>query len=140
MFLSRTARAPILRALATPRTAIPARRFKSDYGSGEQYDGKNPSEHIEHPGPPPPSAAQGKGGSKQQQSSESKQPSSGKSKSSEGAEPKILNESPPKEGEEPNDVAEHNKDVSRRADQAHEKVNEEQVEKDKVGKGFWKGE
>jgi hypothetical protein len=56
-----------------------------------------------------------------------------------GAKPKILNENPPAPGEEPQDVKEHNRDMDNRAEQAHEKVSNEDAEKDKVPSGFWKG-
>jgi hypothetical protein len=56
-----------------------------------------------------------------------------------GAKPKILNENPPAPGEEPQDVKEHNRDMDNRAEQAHEKVSNEDAEKDKVPGGFWKG-
>lgn len=66
------------------------------------------------------------------------------SNDTEGAQPKILNDTPPKAGEEPKEVAEHNKDMERRADKASASVEDRDVEKDherqKVGKGFWKGE
>ncbi|KAI4943517.1 hypothetical protein J4E91_009427 [Alternaria rosae] len=57
-----------------------------------------------------------------------------------GAKPKILNENPPAPGEESEDVKQHNKDMDNRAEQAHEKVSNEEAEKDKVPGGFWKGE
>lgn len=56
-----------------------------------------------------------------------------------GAKPKILNENPPAPGEESEDVKQHNKDMDNRAEQAHEKVSNEEAEKDKVPGGFWKG-
>jgi hypothetical protein len=59
-------------------------------------------------------------------------------KSSEGLEPKILNESPPKEESE--DVKQHNKEFNERADRAHESIPNEDAEKDKVSPKFWSGE
>jgi hypothetical protein len=56
-----------------------------------------------------------------------------------GAKPKILNENPPSTEEESQDVKEHNKDMSNRAEQAHESVSNEDAEKDKVPSGYWKG-
>jgi hypothetical protein len=56
-----------------------------------------------------------------------------------GAKPKILNENPPAPGEESQDVKEHNRDMDNRAEQAHEKVSNEDAEKDKVPSSFWKG-
>ncbi|KAJ4378092.1 hypothetical protein N0V83_000924 [Neocucurbitaria cava] len=55
------------------------------------------------------------------------------------AEPKILNENPPAKGEEAEDVKKHNKEMDNRAEQAHEKVANEDAAKDKVPSGFWKG-
>lgn len=59
----------------------------------------------------------------------------GSSKRTQGAQPKILNESPP--AEPSGEVKEHNRDMEQRAERANEKVSDEDVEKDKVGKGFW---
>jgi hypothetical protein len=56
-----------------------------------------------------------------------------------GAKPKILNENPPAPEEESEDVKQHNKDMDNRAEQAHEKVDNEEAEKDKVPASFWKG-
>jgi hypothetical protein len=55
------------------------------------------------------------------------------------AQPKILSDSPPQEGEVPEDVRKHNEEMDRRADKPNEKVTDEDVKKDKVGKGFWTG-
>lgn len=99
-------------------------------------------------GPPPPSAGQGTGGATKANSEghntgSSKQSggsSSGSSKGTQGAQPKILNENPPKEGEASEDVQKHNRDMENRAERSHEKVNsDEDIEKDKVPKGFWSG-
>ncbi|RMZ71655.1 conserved serine-rich [Pyrenophora seminiperda CCB06] len=57
-----------------------------------------------------------------------------------GAKPKILNENPPAAGEESEEVRKHNEDMSNRAEQAHERVSNEDAEKDKVPASFWKGE
>ena len=56
-----------------------------------------------------------------------------------GAKPKILNDNPPAAGEESEDVKKHNKDMSNRAEQAHERVSNEEADKDKVPSSFWKG-
>lgn len=58
-----------------------------------------------------------------------------RSKKTQGAQPKILNESPPENPSE--DVKKHNADMEQRAEQATEKVSDEDAQKDKVGKGFW---
>jgi hypothetical protein len=56
-----------------------------------------------------------------------------------GAKPKILKDNPPAGKDESEEVREHNKDMDNRAEQAHEKVSNEEAEKDKVPSGFWKG-
>ena len=58
-------------------------------------------------------------------------------KSPKQAQPKIFGESPPNEGEASQEVKDHNKDMDKRAERPAEKVKDEDVEKDKVGKGFW---
>jgi hypothetical protein len=176
---------------AAPRVRMQVRFATSDYGSGKgnpagetpEKQGSNPSENLEHPGPPPPKVAQGKSSSspdndnnKNQNegpkpSSESPAPSSNKGSSGKrefststrqmkenkepavqqgqqnkpsssamkGAQPKILNENPPSAEEESQEVKDHNKDMSNRAEQAHESVDNKDAEKDKVPSGFWKG-
>lgn len=56
-----------------------------------------------------------------------------------GAQPKILNQSPPDENNASEEVKAHNKEVDKRADRPQEKVKGEDVEKDKVPKGYWQG-
>lgn len=147
MSLLRTTR--LLRPLAPRFIATPAqhRLAHQDYGSGAgnpvgenpQDQGKNPSEDKEHPGPPPPSTGKSQGGGQQQQPSE-QQPSKDQGGSNtKGAQPKILSASPPQEHEASEDVQRHNKEMDQRADKAAEKANNEDAEKDKVGKGFWSG-
>lgn len=139
--------APFRPITRTPTTFVNRRLASQDYGSGDgdpkgekpQQQGKNPSEHLEHPGPPPPSTPGGGSGS-DKGSSQSKQPQTGgKSKGTQGAQPKILNESPPADGQASEEVNKHNREMDNRAEQAHEKVNQGQVEADKVGKGYWSG-
>lgn len=145
--------------------ARPQVRFATqDYGSGEgnpagekpQQQGQNPSEDVEHPGPPPPKVARGQSSSSPNEdsgSSSSKSTSSsssqsqsndgasksgsGNGKSVNGAQPKILNESPP--ANESEDVKQHNKEMEQRAEKAHEQVSNEEADKDKVPKSFWAG-
>jgi len=176
---------------AGPRARVQVRFATQDYGSGEgnpagespQKQGENPSENLEHPGPPPPKVAQGQSSSSPNKDSNSNQndspkptsespaPSTNKGSSGKrefstfarqmkdnkeptidqgkhnepspnevkGAQPKILNENPPSAGEESQEVKEHNEDMSNRAEQAHERVSNEDAEKDKVPSGFWKG-
>jgi hypothetical protein len=54
-----------------------------------------------------------------------------------GAEPKILSENPPAEYDE--SVKQHNEEMDRRAEKAHEQIGNEDAEKDKVPPGYWKG-
>ncbi|KAK4570264.1 hypothetical protein LTR86_002344 [Recurvomyces mirabilis] len=153
MSFLRTVRQPLLRPLSrtTPRVAFAGRRFASqDYGSPEgdmvkeapKDRGPNPSEHLEHPGPPPPSTAgkseqQTQQGGQQQQQPKSE--NSGNNKGTQAAQPKILNESPPQEEHASEEVQKHNQEVDRRAEQAASKDRNENIEKDKVGKDFWRG-
>ena len=60
-------------------------------------------------------------------------------KDTQTAQPKILSRSPPKEGEASEDVQKHNDEMSKRAERPAEKVKDEDLEKDKVGKRFWSG-
>ncbi|KAF2660459.1 hypothetical protein K491DRAFT_58457 [Lophiostoma macrostomum CBS 122681] len=146
---------------AAPRARVQARFASQDYGSGEgdpvgekpQQQGKNPSEHLEHPGPPPPKVGQnkssspneGSGGESKSQSSSSE--SKGSSVESEptkkdvagvkGAQPKILNENPPDEHDE--SVKQHNREMDNRAEKAFEQVSNEDAKKDKAPPGFWSG-
>lgn len=164
--------ASLLRSAARPAAVRPAlfarpqvRFATQDYGSGDgnpagekpQQQGQNPSEHIEHPGPPPPKVARGQSssspnedsGSSSSSSSQSKpgqqsqsndgasKTGAGDGKSVNGAQPKILNEGPPATDSE--DVKQHNKEMDQRAEKAHEQVGTEDAEKDKVSKSFWAG-
>jgi hypothetical protein len=143
---------------AAPRASGQVRWATQDYGSGAgdpkgenpQQQGKNPSEHLEHPGPAPPKVAQGKSSdspneqqassNKSSQSSESSGSGSGKESSGKGvkgAQPKILNENPP--SEDSPDVKAHNKEMENRAERAHEQVSNADAEKDKVPAGYWSG-
>ncbi|KAK5137492.1 hypothetical protein LTR08_008470 [Meristemomyces frigidus] len=158
MSVLRTVGQPMLRQFArqTPTVAFTSRRAASqDYGSGAgnpagenpQDQPKNPMEHKEHPGPPAPSVGnnnpsskQGSGGEQQQggqqQSSPDKKDSS---KGTQGAQPKIFNETPPAKGEASEEVEQHNREMDSRADKAHKGASDEDVKKDKVGKEFWSG-
>ncbi|KAI7085242.1 hypothetical protein KC356_g6095 [Hortaea werneckii] len=151
MSFLRVTRQPALRSLArstnTPTLAFTPRRLAhQDYGSGDgnpagenpQAQGKNPSEKAEHPGPEPPTAGKKAGEkSQQQQQGGSQQPSSNNNKGTHGAaQPRILNDPPPSASGE---VEQHNREMDQRAEKSHEKVRAEEVEKDKVPKGFWAG-
>ena len=61
-------------------------------------------------------------------------------KDTKAAQPKIYSESPPKEEDLSEEVRQHNREMDQRADRAAAKVKDEDVDKDKVGKGFWAGE
>lgn len=55
------------------------------------------------------------------------------------AQPKILNVSPPKEEDLPEDVKEHNRDVARRVEKPADQIGDQRSDKDKVDKEFWAG-
>lgn len=164
--------ATLLRSAARPAAVRPAffarpqiRFATQDYGSGDgnpagekpQQQGQNPSENLEHPGPPPPKVARGQSSSSPNEdsgSSSSKSSSSkpsdqsqsndgasktggGSGKSVNGAQPKILNANPP--ATESEEVKQHNREMDQRAEKAHEQVSNEDAEKDKVPKSFWAG-
>lgn len=151
---------PSFVAITSRATPITSLRYASgDYGSGAgdpkgdnpQSQGANPSADKEHPGPPPPSVGQGtgsgptKGTAEGHNTSAAEQGSGGKeadkdagrSGKTQGAQPKILSTSPPPAEDADEDVRKHNEEMDNRAEKAHEKVSDEQVDKDKVGKGFW---
>lgn len=129
MFLLRTSRFTIsatrARAAAPfrvsqPFSTLPRLFSGSDYGSGEHNKEKNlesASHDKEHPGPAAPSTG-GKSSSSSSKTSNDKSVESGSesSSSSEGAQPKILSESPPKENEQSDDVKSHNKEVKARVE------------------------
>lgn len=144
---------------AAPRARLQVRFATQDYGSGEgnpagekpEKQGKNPSENLEHPGPPPPKVAQGKTShpdeqapNKSQSGSTSEASGGNEGKSSGGnskkgaPQPKILNEKPP--AEESESVRQHNEEMENRAEKAHEQIDNEDAKNDKVHKGFWAGE
>nr|POF18514.1 hypothetical protein CFP56_63058 [Quercus suber] len=154
------------RRLALP---IQQQRFATqDYGSGAgnpagekpQDQGKSQiSRDLEHPGPEAPSTGQkgsssssngnGNQGQKDEQiktksnrqqeqeqlAEKNKQGSDGKG----GPQPKILNDAPPKEGEGSAEVQKHNKEMDQRAAESDGNVRDQDTQKDKVGKQFWKG-
>lgn len=166
---SAIARSAVFRPAAStvPRAHFHAARrlgAQGDYGSGDgnpaaekpQQQGKAGREDLEHPGPPPPKVGQNNKTSPDSPSPSSSKSSSSGSKSSskksesgstdkdvkgkKGAQPKILNENPPKGKDVPEDVKQHNKEMENRSEKAHEQVSNEDAEKDKVSKSFWKGE
>ncbi|KAJ4350153.1 uncharacterized protein N0V89_008774 [Didymosphaeria variabile] len=139
-------------------------RAQQDYGSGEgnpagenpQQQGKRGREDLEHPGPPAPNVGQGNKTSPDSSSSQSSSSSSkgsnggsGSGKQAEstdkdvkgvkGAQPKILNENPPKGDNAPEEVKQHNRELDQRAEKAHEQVSNEDAKQDKVPKSFWSG-
>jgi hypothetical protein len=167
-FLRSAALRPALSTI--PRARQQVRFATQDYGSGAgnpagetpEKQGKNPSEHLEHPGPPPPKVARGQSSSSpdndQSENQDGKASSSGKSSvepgqqsqsndgaskqgsntTVKGAQPKILNENPPaKDANE--DVKAHNQDMDQRAEKSHEQVSNEDAKNDKVPKKFWAG-
>lgn len=131
MFLLRTSRftIPATRARAAapfrvcqPFSTLPRLFSGSDYGSGEHNKEKNlesASHDKEHPGPAAPSTGGKSSSSSSSKKSNDKSVESGSessSSSSEGAQPKILSESPPKENEQSDDVKSHNKEVKARVE------------------------
>lgn len=146
---------PALRTQRAAFSAVPRVQATSDYGSGKgdpkgenpQSQGPNPSADKEHPGPPPPKEGQNSGSTPTKGGSGSQSSNSGSSQSSKGtqsnvngAEPKILNANPPTGEGAPKEVREHNEQMEQRAERASNKVSNEEAEKDKVSKDFWKGE
>lgn len=149
-----------------PRVHTQIRFGTSDYGSGvgnpagekPEQQGKNLSEGLEHPGPPPPKVAKGQSSSSPNNDDKSSGPSSQKSsgKSSvepgqqsqssdgtsksgaKGAQPKILNESPPSEENQSGDVKQHNKDMANRTEQENKQASDDGKD-NKVSKKFWAG-
>jgi hypothetical protein len=143
-----------------PRARLQVRFATQDYGSGEgnpagespQAQGKNNREDLEHPGPPAPKVAQSKG-QQRQSSSQSQSDGAGSSggqapqsegssdsdKGTKGAQPKILNENPPSESEQNEDVRQHNEDMDNRAEKAHQQVSNKDAYKDKAPPKFWSG-
>ncbi|GIZ37307.1 hypothetical protein CKM354_000075700 [Cercospora kikuchii] len=144
MFLLRTSRtataARVVAAPATSRAPFTTSSFRfasGDYGSGAHKHGKKlekESHDKEHPGPPPPSTG---GKSKSSESSQPSSSSSGQSQSNDGAaaQPKILNDARPAEGEESEEVRKHNEEFCKRADRQQDGKKD-----DKVDKEFWKGQ
>lgn len=137
---------------------------KDDPAAGEQKT-PNPSADKEHPGPPPPKPGQGTGGATKADSQghntstqqSDKRPSVGNAPTqpsgkkgyatnnykppkgdTKNAEPKILNESPPSDDQAPEDVKKHNAEFEGRAERPAERVKQDEIEDDKVNKGFWR--
>ncbi|PNS15832.1 hypothetical protein CAC42_4284 [Sphaceloma murrayae] len=61
-------------------------------------------------------------------------------KASNGAKPKIFNESPPQGEDVPEEVRRHNEDMAKRHDRPVEGAGKEGAKGDEVPKGFWKGD
>ena len=128
-----------------PRARQQVRFATQDYGSGAgnpagekpEKQGQNPSEHLEHPGPPPPKVAKGQSSSspnnddsaanqsQSQSQLQSQSSSSGSESGKKGAQPKILNEKPPTEEKQNEDVRRHNEEMEKRTDRAHEQAAKE---------------
>ena len=148
---------PLAQARFTPRTTTPftsiqhKRYAGQDYGSGQgdpkgenpQEQGSNPSAELEHPGPSPPAEGQSTGGGPTKahgdgqnihQNASSGGGSSGSSRGSNEAKPKIHDAKVP--AEESEEVRLHNEDMGKRHDRPHNQLDED----GKVEKGFWSGE
>jgi hypothetical protein len=135
-------------------------------GEKPQEQGSNPSADKEHPGPPPPKAGQGSGSTPTKGTAEGHNTDNAaqgqkrsfstyrtlqfrhsgpalmaekKPKSAEGLSPKLYSDSPPSKDKESEEVKKHNEELEQRAERAHEGVSNEDTQKDKVGKDFWKG-
>jgi hypothetical protein len=148
-------------ALSSIPRARPQVRFATQgYGSGAgnpagekpEKQGKNPSEHLEHPGPAPPKVAQGQSSSSPNNDDSSSKSSSQKSsksdnsasksdggKSTKGAQPKILDEQPPSKEDQSHDVKKHNKDMKNRTEKSHEQASADDAKDEKVSKKYWAG-
>jgi hypothetical protein len=145
---------------AVPRARQQVRFATQDYGSGAgnpagekpQDQGQNLSEGIEHPGPPPPKVAEGKSSSSPNQDSSSSQSSQQKSSGSQsqsndgasksgnkGAQPKILDESPPAKQEQSEDVKQHNEAMENRTETENKQASSDGAKDEKVSKKFWAG-
>jgi hypothetical protein len=158
-FLTRPASALRSAALRPAVSSIPRARPQvrfatQDYGSGDgnpagekpAEQGKNLSEHLEHPGPPPPKVAEGKSSSspnnddtKSSSKSDSSASKSDSSKATKGAQPKILDEKPPSKENESEDVRKHNEEMENRTETKHEQASSEDSKDEKVDKDYWAG-
>jgi hypothetical protein len=158
-FLTRPAsalRSAALRpALSSIPRARPQVRFATqDYGSGDgnpagekpAQQGKNRSEHLEHPGPPPPKVAEGQSSSspnnddsKSSSKSDSSASKSDGSKSTKGAQPKIVAAKPPSKENESEDVRKHNEAMENRTEKMHQQASSEDTKDEKVDKEYWAG-
>ena len=94
-------------------------------------------QNLFHPALVRPTLVQQRWASTQNQDGKNVEGASGKTP--EKAQPKLYSENPPKDEEASQDVKEHNEQMSKRADKPSEKVKDEDVENDKVNKGFWSG-
>ncbi|KAF2843381.1 hypothetical protein M501DRAFT_924291 [Patellaria atrata CBS 101060] len=150
--------------LTTPSRTLypPTRRLaSSDYGSGSgdptaekpQKQGRNPSESLEHPGPPPPKVGQkssensssGSSNTDSSKTTSSTSTDADKTQATDGKgekapQPKILHDSPPSGEGQPEDVRRHNEEMEKRSERAYEGVENDDTKNDKVGRGFWSGE
>jgi hypothetical protein len=158
-FLTRPASALRSAALRPALSSIPRARAQvrfatQGYGSGDgnpagekpAEQGKNRSEHLEHPGPPPPKVAKGQSSSspnnddsKSSNKSDSSASKSDSSKATKGAQPKILDEKPPSKENESEDVRKHNEAMENRTEKTHEQASSEDTKDEKVEKDYWAG-
>ncbi|KAF2678427.1 hypothetical protein K458DRAFT_394968 [Lentithecium fluviatile CBS 122367] len=145
-----------------PRARLQIRFATQDYGSGEgnpagedpQAQGTNSKKarEMEHPGPDAPKAAQSKGQQSQSSSpSQSEGSTSGSNASrkdgsggtsnrgTKGAQPKILADNPPAEGEQNEEVRQHNQEMDSRAERAYQQIDNRDAYKDKEPSQFSKG-
>ena len=139
---------------AAPRARLQVRYATQDYGSGDgnpagenpQAQGKSSRSDLEHPGPAAPkvvkknreqsqsapqSQSEGSSSGSGKASKSKSEGSSGGNKGAEGAQPKILEDSPPSGNEQGADVRQHNEEMENRAEKAHAQVEDKEAYKDK---------
>lgn len=110
----------MLRNQTSPFSIITARQAGSDYGSGEQGKGPNPSEHLEHPGPAAPDTGNNSSNSSKGSSGTAQQTSNSKgggslgaaASSSGGAQATIHKDDRP--SDESADVKKHNEEMDKK--------------------------
>ena len=147
--LSRAPRSSSLNTQHISRPLFQSRLYaQQSYGGGggdpkgeaPQEQGHNPSEHLEHPGPPSP-ADKGKGKGEAPPESQPKPEPKSEPKStskSSGAQPKI-HSGDAATHEHSEETKAHNEDMKKRHDRAHEGSKNEEDENHRVDKGFWSG-
>ncbi|EED19587.1 conserved serine-rich protein [Talaromyces stipitatus ATCC 10500] len=153
MSRSTTAIKPVLLGsrvpVASPASSIFKRYSHESYGGDDNPQGERPasrkSRELEHPGPPPPDTSKGSASTgtkpQSQQTQEDdlyhkKQPSNkARPTLSSGRESPNVDEQGNTKDDVPEDVRQHNRELSQRYDRPYNQIADE----GKVSKGFWKG-